>query len=566
MFDNFNDTTQLKPIVAISLILSLTAIIYFYQNYSLLAYGDAESHLNIAKRITHSITPGLAQLGGIWLPLPHLLMVPLTNFDWLYRTGLAGAVISSIAFVFSCVYLYRTTFLITKHKVAAFFSFLVFALNPNILYLQSTAMTELLLIAFFMGSIYYFLSYLKNPLLTNLIISALFTMGGTLSRYDGWLLVIFQIGILAVFYLKKIKFADIFNTDRHTKDYWKKNIKKIFAQTEAYVLLFGSLASVGIVLWILWDLLILNDPLYFTNSPFSAKSQQQGWLGRGELPAYHNLKLAFVYYTVTVFTNLGTFISASSLLGLGVYLLSKMNYLRLSALVLFFVPFIFYIITLYAGQSIIFIPSLAPVEFEFNLFNVRYGVMMIPASAFLTAFLLFKLSLSLQKAKLPRFKHSLIPTPKYLLPAFIMVFLLAIQSTSFLSGKERVISLDDSLVGLSASKVVDAQFWLQKEYDGGMVLIDDYARMLSIIRTGLPMQNIIYVGTKPYWEESLQEPEKYASWIIMHKGDIVWRSIYDDQDKQGRLYAHFQKVYTSPIILIFKRNNAILKTQSASLN
>ena len=68
------------------------------------------------------------------------------------------------------------------------------------------------------------------------------------------------------------------------------------------------------------------------------------------------------------------------------------------------------------------------------------------------------------------------------------------------------------------------------------------------------MQNIIYIGNKPYWEESLKEPEKHARWIIMQKSDVVWSTILNDPDTSGRLYKYFEKAYTSPEILVFKRN------------
>jgi hypothetical protein len=40
----------------------------------------------------------------------------------------------------------------------------------------------------------------------------------------------------------------------------------------------------------------------------------------------------------------------------------------------------------------------------------------------------------------------------------------------------------------------------------------------------------------------------------MQKDDEVWKHLYDDPKVQGRLYKYFSKAYTSPEILIFKRN------------
>ncbi len=78
------------------------------------------------------------------------------------ETGLAGSIISGLAFIVSSVMLYKLTLLITKSRLAGFVTFLVFALNLNILYMQATPMTELPLIAFFMLSTYFFIRYLKN--------------------------------------------------------------------------------------------------------------------------------------------------------------------------------------------------------------------------------------------------------------------------------------------------------------------------------------------------------------------------------------------------------------------
>src|SRR3989338_825623 len=79
---------DVKTIALTALLLALAATLFSFTKDYIALYGDAESHLNIAKRVVHSITPGFAQIGGIWLPLPHLLMIPFVYFDSLWRTGL----------------------------------------------------------------------------------------------------------------------------------------------------------------------------------------------------------------------------------------------------------------------------------------------------------------------------------------------------------------------------------------------------------------------------------------------------------------------------------------------
>src|SRR5438477_12735280 len=70
----------------------------FAHGYTLY-YGDAEAHLNIARRIVDSRTPGPDQIGTVWLPLPHLLLIPFVIRDSWWHGGLAGVLPSTGCFV-----------------------------------------------------------------------------------------------------------------------------------------------------------------------------------------------------------------------------------------------------------------------------------------------------------------------------------------------------------------------------------------------------------------------------------------------------------------------------------
>lgn len=517
-------------VLIISTVLAIGATIYSYQHGYIIAYGDAESHLNISKRVVDSLTPGFAQLGGIWLPLPHLLMMPFVYFDVLWRTGLAGSIVSGIAFIISALYLFKSAKLITGSKWAGFATALVFITNPNILYLQSTPMTELVLIVFFVLSGYHFIRFIRD---TNnnmaLIAAAFFAFCAALSRYDGWFLGLIEgISVILLFIpWKKIphRFSQI--KTYFDKDRWHK--------LQGKAILFGVVASFGIFIWIGWGQLILGDPLYFTHSEYSAKSQQQSWLARGELPAYGHALTSFWYYFITSMSNVGVLVFVLALVGLYLYLTNKEQKHRFYILLIFLVPFIFNVVTLYLGQSVIFIPHITPVDFEWRLFNVRYGVMMVPFAAVCVGYLLYRLKW---------------------VGKLVVVGLLVAQLGLYAVGYSRVISLADGTVGLSSAsaKIPDAQYWITENYDGGLVLVDDFARTLSIVRSSIPMNQVIYVGNKPYWPESLKEPEKHATWILMQENDQLWNAILEDPAIEGRLYKYFVKVYTSPQILIFKRN------------
>src|SRR3954454_22299952 len=80
-------------------LVSGAALAVFYANGWLVYYGDAEAHLNIASRMLDSRTPGYDQVGTVWLPLPHWLMLPFVRVDWMWITGMAGAIPSAVAFL-----------------------------------------------------------------------------------------------------------------------------------------------------------------------------------------------------------------------------------------------------------------------------------------------------------------------------------------------------------------------------------------------------------------------------------------------------------------------------------
>ncbi len=522
-----------KILLALTFVLAGLASAYSYMHGYTVAYGDAESHLNIAKRVVDSITPGFAQLGGIWLPIPHILMMPFVYFDFLWRTGLAGSIVSGICFIISALYIYKIGEFVTKSKWMGFVAGLVFVTNPNILYLQSTPMTELTLIVFFILSTYYFIRFIEDQEdLVALIAAAIFAFCAALSRYDGWFLVCAEAGTIGLLYIPWHRIPRSWKelASGFNRDLWDK--------LEGRLILFGTIAFFGIALWLLWDWVILGDPLYFTHSVFSAKSQQNSWLAKGELPAYQHLGTSFLYYFVTAMSNVGVVVFLVAIVGVFWFMLKSTNKHRFYILLILFVPFIFNVVTLFMGQSVIFIPHLTPVGFDWRLFNVRYGAMSVPLAAVCAAYLFYKVS---WKSKI--------------LLAGLFVF----QFGLYAVGYSKVMALEDGRVGLSSfiAKIPDAQNWFGKNYDHGLVLLDDYARAMSVIRTPVPMKNFIYIGNKPYWEESLATPEKWATWIIMQKNDAVWKSLIDDPYKQGQLYKYYIKQYTSNEILIFRRNDAV---------
>ncbi len=127
----------------------LGAWIYHLQGLTLSHY-DAKAHLVVARRVIDSITPGWQQVGAVWLPLPHLLNLLPVQVDALYRTGASGIAISILSMGLAAYAAAALVLRATGSRAGAMLCGALLALNPNILYLQSTPMTEPLLIALLM--------------------------------------------------------------------------------------------------------------------------------------------------------------------------------------------------------------------------------------------------------------------------------------------------------------------------------------------------------------------------------------------------------------------------------
>ncbi len=99
----------------------------------------------VARRILDSLMPGWQQIGAVWLPLPHLLnMLPVQVDAW-YRSGASATAISIASMAVGAGAL--ASFIVgrTGSVAGAAAGAALMMANPNVLYLQSTPMTEPLL-------------------------------------------------------------------------------------------------------------------------------------------------------------------------------------------------------------------------------------------------------------------------------------------------------------------------------------------------------------------------------------------------------------------------------------
>src|SRR5689334_4761441 len=104
---------QERIVLMLGTVTSMLATAYFFHTDQILLYGDAVAHINIARRVIDNLTPGPTQLGSVWLPLPHLLMLPFVAIDRLWTNGLAGTFPSMVAHVLATIGIFRLLRLLT---------------------------------------------------------------------------------------------------------------------------------------------------------------------------------------------------------------------------------------------------------------------------------------------------------------------------------------------------------------------------------------------------------------------------------------------------------------------
>ncbi len=476
-------------------VLSAVATAVSYREGWILAYGDAESHLNIAKRVVDGVEPGLAQLGGVWLPLHHLLMLPFIGDDFLWRSGLAGSVVSMAAYVGSVVYAYRLTVELSQRRSGGLLAAAFLGLNPGVLYIQTTAMSEMLLIFTLLASVHHFTRWVRSGSPVQLTAAALYGAAGTLIRYDAWALVLAELAAIVIVAVVRR---------------WS------FSRTEGTGVLFGSLALTGIIGWVLWSLVIFGEPAYFVSSQYSARSQQLAFKERGELPAQHDVGVSLLYYGDAAWRNAGTVVTVLAVLGLVVW---ATWCLRRGLLVrafwpaaLLLVPVVFNLLTLWAGISILFMPDVTPDHFEWSLFNARYGLMAVPAMAVLAA-------LGLTTAVRPLARG-----------AATAVMGAAVAAAAVTGSSGLPVALQDGLVGLSSRQVQPANAYLAEHYDHGYMVSDDMARSAHPIATGLPMERIIWVGDESQYARAVSYPSSIVRWIVVRQteDDAYWQAVKDN--------------------------------------
>jgi hypothetical protein len=494
----FRQSRDYVLLAGIATLVSLCALIFYYRQNAILLYGDAVAHINIARRVFDSRTPGFFQLGTVWLPLPHVLDMPFVVNDRLWRTGIGASIPSMLAYIAGALGVFRLVGSVASRS-AAWAAALIYAFNPNLIYMQSTAMTEPLYLALMIWALVYFVDFVqlakRDAKRARVALQkCAFAVGADmLVRYDGWFLA-------AVLGLAALGFLLVNRT----------SINRVGIRTvRRAVIEFGLLTlSVG-GLWLAYNQANYGNPLEWANGPYSARAIQER-SRTATYPSYpgeNSPRTSALYFLKVSRLNVADGRNEKVLFALAFAgLLATLFFVRRAwPLALLWTPAVFYVACIAWGSVPVYVPQWYP----FGYYNVRYGLQLLPAVAVFAALLAEYIG-----ARLPQ------------RTGFAIVSLIA--AWSYLSiWQGTPICLREAQVNGAARLAFDDKLGeeLARLPQSARLMMDCGAHSGAIQAAGIPFRRVLRESNPPLWEIALSHPAESADYIIAFPNDDVYRAV-----------------------------------------
>jgi hypothetical protein len=480
----------------VALLPSLMALAYCLPRNMLLLYGDAVAHLHIARRIFDSLNPGFRQLGSVWLPLPHLLLLPFVQRASWWQSGLAGAWPSMACYVLGCAGMYRLA-RIWLRPLTAIVAALFYALNPGLLYMQTTAMTEPLFLAEMIWSALLIAEHgraLKageQQRASRLLIAAgLVLVGAVFTRYDGWIFA--ALAWLIV----------LWNMRGHLRE-----------RAGGAFVLFTALLVAAPLFWLAYNAKQFGDPLDFMRGPYSAKAIDARTTapGSAHYPGWHSMRVASLYFLKAaemgaVPLRWGNALLWFSVAGTAIAVWTRRSR-KIAAALLLWIPLPFYAYSIAYGSVPIFIPLWWPHSF----YNTRYGMEILPVFALFLAFLVDWCA---------DFADERRPQAGAWLTGLVLV-LMAVNSVVLARALPLVLqeAIANSRTRIPFERSLAQALLIMP--DQGMILMHTSDHVGALQQAGIPLKRTINEGDYYQWPGALKNPAQSAAIVVALDGDAV---------------------------------------------
>jgi hypothetical protein len=561
----FTRSEKRRPLIIVFLAvgtgLVFASYLYSIDTLALLYYSDSVSHLVRARQLVDNSSPGLHQLGTVWLPLPHIMLLPFSLVDLLFKTGFAGTFVSLPSIAITAMVLYRIIKEQTDNSWIAFLGACLFFLNPNILYLGITAMTEALFMLFFVISAYYFQRYSFSNLfpsswqehtifkssahnasfekanqtigskykfiISNSILKCSFFVAlATLCRYEAWPIPVL-LAIITIFSPMRVR-----NNDKSPQ-------ASVFKRQLVVGIICTIVSFSGIVIWISYNWIYQSSPLEFLVSPYySAASQALAGPNR-EFLFLQPLNAASTY-GVTALVFFGPVILAGATFG---YIFhrkfgSKVQVRNRDMIYLFLaIPSLFCFLTLIFGIG----------EMNYWWFNSRFLIMLSPLLILLLSILLKRI------IEAPPKNKSILG---YVVIIAFLIYPIIIVPLS--GGIVTLIDAKNSVSYGTRPYAIEIAKVLGDLYDGGKILMITGSAQQNIIMqaSGIPLTN--FHTTVEEFNSHYQIPnfDVDSRYVILSKKPDPSSQNYAKSwaERQDELRKYFDKSYENTFYLLFVRN------------
>ncbi|MGC3994620.1 MAG: hypothetical protein QM779_11005 [Propionicimonas sp.] len=515
------------PVSVVAGLVSLAASAWFVPSGLSLAYGDALSHLTIARRLFDTMTdPGLGQLGTVWLPIPHVLLMPFVLWLWAWQTGWGAALLGALCLAATAAGCYRAAARWGLGLTARLVVVSLIVFNPSMLYLHATALTEPVLIAGISGT----LAGLSNWATKSRRLSPgeLAVFAGipaavaTMSRYEGWALVLagsLFVGIVS----------------------WLRDRR--LAAVATYVFGFAIVPFVTMLWWLAYNWVTFHDPLAFIFGQYSASALQADLVAQG-LTTKGDLAGSIATMNLAVAGTAGTGTLALAGLALVVLAFTERSVNRWLFLAMTTITYVFMAFSLWAGQAVIFNPASS----DTSIWNNRYGM----ASALPLA-LLVGIGVDVVSSRLKRTRPRLANLRRALLGALVAVAIIGqtVWQLEDVTSRSFVLSEAQTQYTLKAGARSAAE-WLGSHYDGGQILLDEAVAGNNILPiAGIPLREYYLRSTDTLFDDAIADPATHARWLWA--SDDASDAVTNSLAASPSLAAGYQVAFSDDTVKIYVR-------------
>jgi hypothetical protein len=381
---------------------------------------------------------------------------------------------------------------------------LLFALNPNMLYLQSTPMTEPVFAASLAALLWATLWFRDSQSVWAIVAAAVASNAASLTRYEGWFLIPF----VALYLL-------------------------VIARNKSLALVFGALAALGPVAWLAHNQYYYGNPLEFYNGYYSAQAIYQRQLAQGiaRYPGDHDWKKALEYYFAAVRLTHGWVLLAAGAAGALVALYRRLWW----PIALLALPPLFYIWSIHSAGTPLYVPHLWPNAW----YNTRYGLAALPFTAFAAGALV-----TMVRSRM----------------CIAVALILAGGVSAALAVMGEPACWKEAEVNSIARRAWtrEGAMFLAANYRRGSGVIYSFGDLAGVLReAGIPLSEGLHQGNHPYWEAAIARPEFFLreEWALAVSGDAVATAILRAQ-RRGPHYELRKRIIVkgAPVIEIYQRD------------